>query len=255
MRIYLLLLAVLASLTLSAQRGKKDVVYLKNGSIIKGTIVLQDPGKRIKLKTKDNNLWVFRYDEIDSIARPSPVVIPFRKGYFNLTELGVLAGNSSNATKAPFTLTNVNSWYFAKGFSTGLGVGVELSNETYLPVVADFRYYFQNRRPLPFISLQAGYSFALGGSYSQTIYAIDDIRVSPAIWPGPVPTYTNDPVSARGGFLINPAIGIQTPINENFAMTFSAGYRWMRHSYGRTEDYRIDIDYRRLTLKIGLQFK
>lgn len=255
MRIYLLILAVLGSLTLSAQRGKKDVVFLKNGSIIKGTIVLQDPGKLIKLKTKDNNLWVFRYDEIDSITKPSVAVIPFRKGYFNLTELGVLAGISSNATKAPFTLTNINSWFFDKGFSTGLGVGVELSNETYLPVVADFRYYFMDRRPLPFICLQAGYSFALGGSYSQTIYAIDDIRVSPMIWPGPVPSYQNDPVSGRGGFLINPSIGIQTPINEGFAMTFSAGYRWMRHSYGRTDDYKIDIDYRRLSIRIGLLFK
>ncbi len=255
MRIYLLLLAVLFSLTLSAQRGKKDVVYLKNGSVIKGIIVFQDPGKQIKLKTKDNNVWVFKNDEIDSITRPSPAVIPFRQGYFNLTEIGVLAGNSSNATRAPFTLTNINSWYFAKGFSTGIGVGLELSNETYLPVVADFRYYFQNKRPLPFISLQAGYSIALGGSYSQTIYAIDDIRVSPMIWPGPVPSYNTDPISAHGGFLISPAIGIQTPINENFALTFSAGYRWMRHTYGRTDDYRIDIDYRRLTLKVGLLFK
>ncbi|HEY5511022.1 MAG TPA: hypothetical protein VIK10_08335 [Prolixibacteraceae bacterium] len=255
MRIYLLLLAVLCSLTLSAQRGKKDVVYLKNGSILKGTIVLQDPGKLIKLKTKDNNLWVFTFDQIDSLTRPSPAVIPFKTGYFNLTELGVLAGNSSNATRAPFTLTNINSWYFPKGYSAGLGIGVELSNETYLPVVADFRYYFQGRRPLPFISLQAGYSFALGGSYSQTIYAVNDIRVSPMIWPGPIPSYTNDPVSAHGGFLISPAIGIQTPINENFALTFSAGYRWMRHSYGRTDDYRIDIDYRRLTIKVGLLFK
>jgi hypothetical protein len=255
MRIPILLLTVFFSLTLFAQKRSRDVVYLKNGSIIKGTIVLQDPGKQIKLKTKDNNLWVFRYDEIDSITRPSSVVIPFRNGYFNLTELGVLAGNSSNATRAPFTMTNINSWYFPKGYSAGLGVGVELSNETYLPVVADFRYYLQDRRPLPFISLQAGYSFALGGSYTQTIYAVDDIRLSPMIWPGPVPSYTNDPISARGGILINPSIGIQTPINERFALTFSAGYRWMRHSYGRTEDYRIDIDYRRLTIKIGLLFK
>lgn len=254
MRIYLLALAILISLTLSAQRGKKDVVYLKNGSIIKGTIVLQDPGKLIKLKTRDNNLWVFKIDEIDSITKPSPLVIPFRTGYFNLTELGVLAGNSSNATKLPCTLTNINSWFFEKGFSAGVGVGVELSNETYLPVMADFRYYFLDRRPLPFVSFQAGYSIPLGGSYSQTIHAIDDIRVSPAIWPGPVPTYTNDPVSAKGGFLINPAIGIQTPINEGFALTFSAGYRWMRHSYSHTDDYRIDVDFRRLTLKIGLLF-
>lgn len=256
MRINALILGLCFTLPLFAQKGKQDVVYLKNGSIIRGTIVLQDPGKLIKLKTADNSLWVFTNEQIDSITRPVKVKIvpPKTSGYYNLTETGFLAGEYSNATRAIFSLININSWYFKNGISTGIGVGVELSKESYLPVVADFRYFFGQKRSVPFVALQSGYSIPLGGSYEQIIYAIDDRRMSPVIYPGPVPDYSNDPISATGGFLINPAIGIQTPLNENLAMTFSAGYRYMRYSYTRT-DYRIDIDYNRLSLKIGLLFK
>lgn len=255
MRVSLLLFVFLISSTLFAQRGKRDVVYLKNGSIVRGTIVLQDPNKMIKLKTADNSLWVFTNEQIDSIKRTDIVRNPPKTGYFNLTEMGVLAGNYSNATKAPFTLINVSSWYFEEGFSTGLGVGIEFSNETYLPVVADFRYYIRDKRPLPFISLQAGYSIALGGSYEQTFYAVDDIRMSPINFAGPMPS-SSGPIAAKGGLLINPAIGIQTPLNDNLALTFSAGYRWMKHRYIRSSDsYTLDIDYNRLSLKVGLLFK
>ena len=256
MRIVFLLIALLVSQLLLAQRGKRDVVYLKNGSIVRGTIVLQDPGKLIKLKTADNSLWVFSNDQIDSITRPIRVHAPHKTGYFNLTELGVLAGNYANATKAPLSLLNISSWYFEKGFSTGLGVGIEFSNETYLPVVADFRYYFRDEHPLPFLTLQAGYAFALGGSYAETLRAVDDIRVYSNYYIGPYPNYSTAAIAARGGFLINPAIGLQTRLNDNLALTFSAGYRWMRHHYSRSvDDYKLDIDFNRMSLKIGLLFK
>ncbi len=254
MRIFALILGLLISIPLLAQKRMQDVVYLKNGSIIRGTIVLQDPGKLIKLKTSDNSLWVFTNEQIDSITQPVKVMIRQKAGYYNLTEAGFLAGNYSNATRAIFSIINVNSWCFKNGISTGIGVGVELSKESYLPIVADIRYFFKQKRSVPFVSFQAGYSIPLGGSYDQIIYAIDDRRMNPVYYPGPIPDYTNDPISATGGFLVNPGIGLQTPLNENLAITFSAGYRYMRYSYTRN-DYKLDIDYNRLSLKIGLLFK
>jgi hypothetical protein len=46
-----------------------DVVYLKNGSIIKGIIVEQYPNVQIKIQTKDGNLFVFKMDEIEKITK------------------------------------------------------------------------------------------------------------------------------------------------------------------------------------------
>ena len=255
MRITFLLFTLVFSLTLHAQKSKHDVVYLKNGSIVSGTIMILDPGKFVKLKTRDNNVWVFEMNQVDSIARPVEVKksTPIRTGYFNLTEFGVLAGNSNNSEKAPFTLMNVNNWQFANGFAAGIGVGVHFFNETYLPVVADFRYFLRKQGPLPFVSLQTGYSIPVGGEYTQSYYYANDVLVKPGIWPGP--TQTVQDASARGGILINPSVGFQTQINESLALTFSAGYCYLRHRYGKEETYKMDVDYNRLSLKIGLQFK
>ncbi|MCX6220509.1 MAG: hypothetical protein NTZ69_05935 [Bacteroidia bacterium] len=250
MRIPTLILTIFFSLTLFAQKRNHDVVYLKNGSILRGTVVLIDPGKFIKLKTPDRNVWVFEQEKIDSIVQTSKVQIPQKNGYFNLTEMGVLAGNSANYKKNPFTLMNISSWKFENGFSTGIGVGVEFFNETYLPVVADFRYFIRKAGAMPFVSLQGGYSIPLGGTYT----LLNLYYLSSSIY-RPTPQPTNIDVSARGGWLVNPAIGIQTPLNENLALTFSAGYRMMRQRYGKNDTYKLDVDYNRLSLKVGLLFK
>lgn len=251
MRILTLILTIFFSLTLFAQGGKRDIVYLKNGSIVRGAILLQDPGKLVKLKTPDRNIWVFNYDQIDSIKHVATVKSHQKTGYSNLTEVGVLAGNSNNLKSAPFTLMNVNSWKFANGFSTGIGLGIEFFNETYLPVVADFRYYLRKLGPVPFLSVQAGYAIPLGGEYSQQMYYSDPLANGLSY----VTTQTRQDVSARGGFLVNPSIGILTQINENLSLTLSAGYSYQRHRYGKHDIYKMDVDYNRLSLKVGLQFK
>ncbi|MDD2890440.1 MAG: hypothetical protein PHE49_07355 [bacterium] len=52
-----------------AQQNMEDVVYLKNGSIIKGIIVEQVFGVSIKLKTKDGNIFVFKTQEVEKITK------------------------------------------------------------------------------------------------------------------------------------------------------------------------------------------
>lgn len=47
----------------------EDVVYLKNGSIIHGTIIEQVTGESIKIKTNDGNTFVFKMDEIEKTTK------------------------------------------------------------------------------------------------------------------------------------------------------------------------------------------
>ena len=42
-----------------------DVVYLKNGSIIKGIIVEQVPNQSMKVKTSDGSIFNFQMNEIE----------------------------------------------------------------------------------------------------------------------------------------------------------------------------------------------
>jgi hypothetical protein len=47
----------------------EDVVYLKNGSIIRGMIIEQIPGENLKIRTKDGSLFVFDMADIERIAK------------------------------------------------------------------------------------------------------------------------------------------------------------------------------------------
>ena len=68
---FILVLCLMFVLTaqVSAQRPKQDVVHLKNGSVIRGTITELIPGKlQIKIKTQDGNLFVYRIDELVKVS-------------------------------------------------------------------------------------------------------------------------------------------------------------------------------------------
>jgi len=53
----------------AADPQMEDVVYLKNGSIIRGMIVEQIPNEQLKIQTSDGSVFVFTFDEIERIAK------------------------------------------------------------------------------------------------------------------------------------------------------------------------------------------
>ena len=54
---------------LKGQGNYEDVVYLKNGSIIHGMIIEQVFEQSVKIKTRDNNIFVFQWNEIEKITK------------------------------------------------------------------------------------------------------------------------------------------------------------------------------------------
>ncbi len=50
----------------------EDVVYLKDGSVIHGTITEEVPGKTIKIETNDGNIFVYKVKAIDKITHSKP---------------------------------------------------------------------------------------------------------------------------------------------------------------------------------------
>ena len=61
-------LFVFLTIPLTAQTAI-DIIHLKNGSIVKGTITEQVMGQGIKLETKDGNLFVYKMEEIEKITK------------------------------------------------------------------------------------------------------------------------------------------------------------------------------------------
>lgn len=46
-----------------------DVVYLKNGGMVRGMIIEQVPNVQVKVQTKDGNIFVYKMDEIEKITK------------------------------------------------------------------------------------------------------------------------------------------------------------------------------------------
>lgn len=56
------------------QNNLQDVVYLKNGSIIRGTIIEQVPNESLKVKTADGSIYVFTISDVEKMTK-EPVVV------------------------------------------------------------------------------------------------------------------------------------------------------------------------------------
>ena len=74
------------------QGEKKDVIYLKNGSAVRGQIINRFPDGQIQIKRGDNSYQVYKLAQYDSIGK----IIRIQPKLFNITEAGILVGNSKD---------------------------------------------------------------------------------------------------------------------------------------------------------------
>lgn len=128
--VVLILFAFIASVSF-AQNNFEEVVYLKNGSIIRGVIVEQVPDKTIKIATADGNLFVFRIDEIEKITKEIPTATnevtatsEKRKGYLGGTvgvsfPVGDFANKSKGVAETGVQINVVNFGYL---FGDNVGI-------------------------------------------------------------------------------------------------------------------------------------
>lgn len=168
------------------------------------------------------------------------------KGYFNITDMGLLIGSTQNQHPAPFAFMTTNGYHITEQLSAGLGVGVEFLSGSYMPIVLDARYYVRKTGFSPFFSLYGGYALALDDEgINQTGYVYD------VYWPNQ--TYV--PYVAQGGWLLNPGFGIRNMFGENFGIIFSVGYRVQRLYFTAGDQKRLMVDYNRLAVKLGIIFR
>lgn len=102
-QIALIFIFALAYTAVFAQ-DKRDVVYLKNGSIIKGQITEMIPNKHIKIETNGGNLFVYSFAEIEKMEKEEVDNPSLDKGvsgeadqnllldYFTQSSLGLAVG-------------------------------------------------------------------------------------------------------------------------------------------------------------------
>jgi len=233
---------------------EKGFIYMKNGTILKGKYQYSSDFEKLKVISA-GNLWVFEAEEVDSITNVRAHRLnSFESGnlnspYFLRTEIGFLVGNADNSQAAPFSFSSSFNYTFNKKMSAGLGLGLEFLKETYLPVFLNFEYRLRNIYSTPYFFLKGGYQVPIEDSHD--IY-YDVYPMWSSFWPGP--DYYNQNMDPKGGVLINPGLGYQRMFSSGFGMTFAFGYQYHRLHYEGENDYGLDIDYNRLTIKIGIIF-
>ena len=79
----------LTTLISFSQNQYEDVVYLKNGGIMRGVIIEQIPNKSIKIETIGRNVFFYEMDAIEKITKELPFVKEHnsghKKGYLGLS--------------------------------------------------------------------------------------------------------------------------------------------------------------------------
>jgi hypothetical protein len=209
------------STTLSAQVNYSEVVYLKNGSIVHGTIIELVPNETIKIKTVNNDVILFKMDEIQKITREESTSMNTQRdrvtdenvkthGFTNMIEFVYGNAEASDLVSAYYAfdkpslgIVTVNGYMFNPHLSVGLGIGIHgYNNIGFIPVYADVRYNAIKGTITPFVSFDAGYSFTT-----------DEIA-------------HNDRDQIRGGIYSNLSIGIKFFTRKSQALAFSFGYNY-----------------------------
>ena len=155
----LILLNVIVSSAFS-QGNTEDVIYLKNGSVIRGEIIEQKFGDFVKIESTGHNVWVFSSEDIDRILKEKHLA-PKKwgpnikeKGYFNITDVGLLAGRDSYQNRYSFSSLIINGYQFKNRLSLGLGTGIEFMDIPLAPAFIDIRHTIFKGKLSPFVAVR-----------------------------------------------------------------------------------------------------
>lgn len=245
-----LMLAAAICTGLSAQRNVlQDVVYLKNGSIIRGLIVEQVPNESIKLQTNDGNIFVYNLDEVQKMTkeagyaqRPAQRMrqrtnleyVGSSTGYKGFLDVGYAFGVGNLPAGRIEILTSHGYQIVPDYLYVGAGIGTNIYVEgartlASLPIFANLRsHLLQDRSITPFIDFKIGFAGFLG----------EDI-------------YFNE-----GGLFLSPSIGVRFAISPRTGFNFSFGYAMQNiKGYDASDGtfFRLG-SMSALNLKVGLDF-
>lgn len=227
-KVLILLIFLLGCSFLSySQSRMTDVVYLKNGSIIRGIIVEQVPNQSMKVRTSDGSIFNFGMNEIEKITKEEAVrqksaffsstdenIEEYSGKFRGIVDLGYIAGGIKGPEFCFSLGGQINKFLFL-----GAGAGVEYATDletVVIPIFADIRGYLMTGPIVPFIALRAGYSV--------------------------VPEYS-------GGFYCHPFAGVRFRTSGKKAVSLALG--WSTNKY---KIWYYSAKSNALTLKIGYEF-
>ncbi len=192
--LFSLFFVAMSTVALQAQT-LQEVVYLKNGSIIRGIIIEQVPNESLKIETADGSLFVFRMDEVSKITKESPKKATSLKSssvsFSTDSEYGWQRAPRYRGFVGHHFVANTGDFNDTYGVSIFTSHGCQLIPELYVGLGIGFLGYFSGddyddswalsipvfvhlRRDLhtvlqknaaPYVDVKVGYSFAEDDDY------------------------------------------------------------------------------------------
>lgn len=211
----------------------EDVIYLKNGGILRGKIIEITSGETVKIQTTGRNVFVIGMNDIDKITEePAPSANYFKKsGYINHTGADFLSGPGETTVRFQM----MNGYRFLPWLTAGIGVGYIPYRDPLdlVPVYLELITNLTRSNASPFLLVKAGYSFS--------IHSDEDFQLE----------------NHHGGWTINPGMGILFNHRGGFRWYLNAGYN-VDHA-GFDEEWpggsiENDLTYSRVMFGIGFSF-
>lgn len=225
MKFFLIITTCLSLSMITYSQVKNNILYLKDGSVIKGNIVSNNP-ENIAIKTFHGNIFIYDQEDVQEIKNK-------HNRYINYTSAGILIGSALNEKPAPFSALTEHNYQFMDYFAVGGVIGIELLKETIVPLGANVKIYFPLQSRTLFIGGSAGHSFSVDKPAND--YYVQN-------------TY--------GGTFANAETGVIIPLNSNNSVFFALGFRYNELKY-KYEDWwygNVDRTYylKRLSMRFGL---
>jgi hypothetical protein len=234
-------LLIIIGFTLSAQRTK-DVLYLKDGSIIYGKLIeIKDDNYRIQ--ASDGSIFVYKTGEVEKFAKESPVYDGRKSGGFGFAiEGGLLVGAQNTDYNAPFSFNVLAGFVKNTKHLVSFGSGVEFIGKPYTPLFIEYKYMISVNKTAPFVFVRGGGIVQIGGTNSDSYdYNYD----------------YNTPFNYKGGASFTAGTGISWS-KEGYETYMSFAYRYAHSSYDQKEYNQGITTYEntlnRLEIKIGFRF-
>lgn len=245
------LMAMLFSAQVCAQGNWQDVVYLKNGSVIRGMIVEQVPNKSLTVKTPDGSVFICDMVDVVKITKEenpkgrsacssrTEKAVNGYTGYKGFADMGLTGGDYGSLE---WSTTHGCQIIPARLF-VGAGIGIQYFGDwdysdnfaTYgIPLYVDVRSNLLTSKISPFFDFKLGYAGLSGDNVS----------------------------FGDGGIYVSPSIGVSFRFNRKFGLNVLTGYTYQKVSYlydwdysnGNYHIYNYSGNIGNFHLKIGLEF-
>ena len=220
-------------------QSKEDVVYLHNGSVLRGKVIENVNGKQATIELVGRNILLIPDSLIEVILMDQVIPSKERENKAMPVEMAAAVnfyGGSKNT--AGFTFTT--SYRFPFRLAVGGGMGIEWFGHQQIPFIANVQYSFLKGSWSPYVFALSGYAVPLSkkmeGDYSDYY----------------------------GGILVGAGGGLRFDFTNHNALVFSAGYRYQKtktvttsypwySSYSQYQDILYN-EFNRLTFSFGFLF-